>query len=182
MTTRQLSARAGGPRRATIHSASPCCCFPELLREGKRLTTTLFGYSASIFYQDNNWAISNAFLTCNMSTGQWVVTGNWPISIGTPSVNRQTGLALLQLGPVEGYRLYYHDANMAIQVLDYNPNTTEWYYGGTVSGDSQPTLNLAAEFHTEGGSASNITVLSVKDASNLEESRFNKDDSYHICM
>jgi hypothetical protein len=141
----------------------------------------LASHSASVYYQDNNWAISNAYLTCNMSTGQWILTGNWPISIGTPSVNRLTGLSLLQLGPVEGYRLYYHDASMTVQVLDYNPNTTEWSYGGTVSGDPQLTTAMAAEFHTEDGSMSNITVVTVKDSSNLEISRFSQDDKYHIC-
>jgi hypothetical protein len=116
-----------------------------------------------------------------MSTGEWILSGNWPISTDCPSVNHNTGLTLLQLGTVNGYRLYYLDAAMTVQLLNYNPNTTLWTYGGTVSDDEQLTTSMASEFHTEGDSTTNITIATVRDLDNIEVSRLDHDEGYHIC-
>ncbi len=116
-------------------------------------------------------------MNCDMKTGKFVSQGNWIISDGVPSVHNETGLAALVLGQTAGYRVYFHDRNQSINQLSYT-NDNGWQYGGLVSQDTQSSPAIHAAFADK----SNITVVTPKDSRNIEVSRWNSDNSWHICM
>ncbi|KAL1871982.1 hypothetical protein VTK73DRAFT_1812 [Phialemonium thermophilum] len=131
--------------------------------------------TASIFYQDTQDRIINVLLQCDWPTGKFKRQGSWVISDGAPSINEKTGLAALLLGSTTGYRVYFHDANMTINELGYTTDT-DWGYNGIVSQDPQISTAISAAFTGK----NNITVVSPRDSNNIEVSRFNTDQTWHI--
>lgn len=131
---------------------------------------------ASIFYQSERGEIVNSLFQCDWSSGKFTSQGSWVISGDSPSVNSQTGLASLVLGSTAGYRVYYHDEDQAINEIGYTTETG-WHYREMVSPDHPASSAIHAAFT---GNA-NISVVFPRDSENIEVTRFNTDDSWHIC-
>jgi hypothetical protein len=131
---------------------------------------------ASIFYQSEQGQIINSLFQCDWPSGKFTSQGSWVISGDAPSVNSNTGLASLVLGSTAGYRVYYHDDDDAISEIGYTTDTN-WHYRDVVSPDHPATNAIHAAFT---GSA-NISVVFPRDSENIEVTRFNTDDSWHIC-
>jgi hypothetical protein len=112
-----------------------------------------------------------------MSTGLFQSQGNWIVSGQAPSINKDTGLAIVLLGEDSGYRVYYHDREGAINELGYTPRDN-WQYRGVISQDINSLPALAAAF----SSNDNITVASPRDDQNIAVTRWHRDDSWHRCM
>ena len=128
---------------------------------------------ASIFYINDQGNITNGLFNCNMSTGLFQSQGNWVISSDVPSIHSNSGLTAVVLGSQAGYRVYFHDADGAINELGYTPEDN-WGYRGIVSKDINSLPALGAAFSGE----KNITVASPRDESNMAVVRLNKDDSW----
>ncbi|KAH8661936.1 hypothetical protein BX600DRAFT_306325 [Xylariales sp. PMI_506] len=130
---------------------------------------------ASIFYQDDSDQIINSLLKCDDSTGYWENTGEYVVSGAAPSVASGTGLAAILLSATDGYRVFFHDDDMALRDLVYSPSTTKWT-SGFVSQDAGLGNAIATEF----SNSNNITVVTPKDNANFEVARWNTDESWHI--
>ena len=113
---------------------------------------------------------------CNMTTGKFYSSANIIISTAVPSVHNETGFAALLLGSTLGYRVYYHDKNQSVNQLDYT-NSNGWSWGGFVSQDSTSSSAIHAAFSDK----NNISVVTPRDSENFEVSRFNADNTWHIC-
>lgn len=137
--------------------------------------------TTSMFYQAQNGDLINSLFYCDMDTGKFENQGSWVISDGVPqvddqqSISNETGLASLVLGDTEGYRVYYHDANMHIHEISYTTETN-WHYSGGVS--QAPAFSRA--IHAQFTGSGNISVASPKDAQNIEVSRLNSDKTWHL--
>ena len=113
-------------------------------------------------------------MNCDMATGTFVSQGNWIISDSQHSISNTTGLAALVLSSTAGYRVYYHDSEQAINQINYTSNNG-WNYGGYVTQDVVSSNAIGAAF-----TDSNITVVNPRDSRNIEVSRWNTDNSWHI--
>lgn len=108
-----------------------------------------------------------------MSTGLFQSQGSWVISNDVPSIHSNSGLTAVVLGAESGYRVYFHDADGAINELGYT-NADNWKYHGIISKDINSLPALGAAFSGE----KNITIASPRDESNMAVVRLNKDDSW----
>ncbi|KAK3330571.1 hypothetical protein B0H66DRAFT_527919 [Apodospora peruviana] len=131
--------------------------------------------SASIYYLDEFNNIINGVFNCNMTTGVFTRQGNWIISNVAPSVSPNSGLAALMLGPTAGYRIYFHDDDMAVNELKYTVDDG-WSYTGIISPDAQ----LSSAIHAAFTGTNNITVVTARDDQNMEVTRFHSDSTWHI--
>ncbi|GAB1311653.1 Fucose-specific lectin [Madurella fahalii] len=129
---------------------------------------------ASIYYMEENGEIANALFHCNMTTGLFQSQGNWIVSNQVPSIHANSGLAAILLGPLGGYRVYYHDQDGAINELGYTQEY-EWQYRGVISQDVNSLSALAAAFY----GIENITVASPRDDSNIATTRWHRDGGWH---
>ncbi|RYP19406.1 hypothetical protein DL765_003379 [Monosporascus sp. GIB2] len=132
-------------------------------------------YFASIFYQDDQDRIINSLLQCDTATGQWDSNGDWIISHGSPTASPTTGLAVVLLGAEDGYRVFYNDVDGRVHAIAYTTDTG-WLYHGVVSRDKSTAHVIAATFPND----SNITVVTPKDAENMEISRIYGDGLWHV--
>ncbi|KAK3935680.1 hypothetical protein QBC46DRAFT_45021 [Diplogelasinospora grovesii] len=130
---------------------------------------------ASIFYTDTDNNIINGLFNCNMTTGLFQSVGSWIISGQAPSISTGTGLAALLLGSTAGYRVYFHDQDMAVNELAYT-QATNWVYTGVISQDTQYSPAIHAAF----SGTNNISVVTPRDAHDIEVTRWNSDNSWHI--
>ncbi|RYP59060.1 hypothetical protein DL770_010289 [Monosporascus sp. CRB-9-2] len=133
-------------------------------------------YFASIFYQDDQDRIVNSLLQCDTATGQWDSNGDWIISDGGPAPSPTTGLAVILLGAEDGYRVFYNDIDGRVHAIAYTSDTERWLYNGVVSGDNSTAHVIAATFPND----NNITVVTPKDAENMEISRLYGDGLWHV--
>lgn len=124
---------------------------------------------ASVFYLDKDNGIANAVLECDMQTGLFKSQGNWIISDSAHSIHPNSGLAVVLLGSSQGYRVYYHDENMAVNELGYAQDEG-WEWRRVVSPYHQPMPAMAI-----GSTNANITIVTAYDEDNLEEIRYNSD-------
>ncbi|KAK3996650.1 hypothetical protein QBC44DRAFT_136050 [Cladorrhinum sp. PSN332] len=133
---------------------------------------------ASLFYQNNNDDIVNAVYKCNFATGAYDEIESDVISdrSGTPPPNAQTGLSVALLGQQEGYRVFYHDRARALHTLKFT-TVENWSYGNPISTSTNRSgLALASMF----SGVRNVTVVTPKDAANIETIRLNIDNAWHI--
>ncbi|KAL2130226.1 hypothetical protein VTI74DRAFT_6723 [Chaetomium olivicolor] len=128
---------------------------------------------ASIFYIDDQNNIINGFFNCSMTTGLFVNQGTWVISKEAPSPHPNSGLAAVVLGVDAGYRVYYHDADGAINELNYT-DPDGWAWNAVISHDINSLPGLAAAFSGK----NNITVVSPRDEQNMAATRWNKDETW----
>ncbi|KAK7751101.1 hypothetical protein SLS62_006930 [Diatrype stigma] len=141
-------------------------------------------YYASIFYQDDQDRIVNSLLKCDTATGQWYDTGDYIITNDCPKASPTSGLAVILLGADDGYRVFYHDLDGRVQSVSYMRSTQNWLYNGLVNPDTNGKGNSSS---TSGGAIAatfpndnNITVITARDAENLEVSRIYGDGTWHI--
>ncbi|KAK3365268.1 hypothetical protein B0T24DRAFT_724142 [Lasiosphaeria ovina] len=130
---------------------------------------------ASIYYLDEFNNIVNALFNCNMATGLFTRVGTWNISAEAPSVNNNTGLSALLLGSTGGYRLYFHDRDMAINEIGYTP-TTGWKWNGIVNRAVQSSPAIHAAFSNQ----NNISVVAPFDDNNIGVTRFGNDSVWRL--
>ncbi|KAH6895986.1 hypothetical protein B0T10DRAFT_558150 [Thelonectria olida] len=95
--------------------------------------------SASISFQNEDGAITNAFYECDMKTGHLVFKGKSSISsiARVDSVHEETGLSveLIGINPNAGcYRLFCHDAERHVMSISYT-DARKWFDSGVVSQD-----------------------------------------------
>lgn len=133
--------------------------------------------SASIWYLDGTNNITNAFFHCNMTSGRFLLQGNWTVTSGAPSVHSNSGLAAIVLGEDSGYRVYFHDEDGAINELSYSRNSG-WEYHGRISRDINSLPAIGAGFSGK----ENITVASPRDEENIAATRWNKDETWYRSM
>ncbi|KAK0708828.1 hypothetical protein B0T21DRAFT_416220 [Apiosordaria backusii] len=133
---------------------------------------------ASVFYQNNNDDIVNAVYKCDNRTGLYEPQDSNVISdrSGTPNPHTNTGLSVTLLGEQEGYRVFYHDRAKALQSLQFKA-TDGWSYGDPVSGN---TNRSSMEIHSMFSGVRNVTVVTPRDAKNMETARLNVDSTYFI--
>lgn len=134
-------------------------------------------HRASLFYQTDHGEIINGLFQCDWLSGKFVSQGEWVISGDAPSVSSNTGLASLVLGSTAGYRVYYHDDNQAVNEIGYTTETG-WHYRDMVSPDHH---SASSAIHAAFTGNANISVIFPRDSENIEVTRFNTDDSWHIC-
>jgi hypothetical protein len=134
---------------------------------------------ASLFYQNNNDDLVNAAYMCDFATGKYKLVESAVISDreGTPAVHPQTGLSVALLGEQEGYRVYFHDREKALQSLKFT-QVESWSYGGPISSS---TDRSGMAIHSMFSGVRNVSVITPRDSSNIEVSRLNIDGAYHIC-
>ncbi|KAM7205344.1 hypothetical protein V8F33_001175 [Rhypophila sp. PSN 637] len=131
---------------------------------------------ASIYYLDKHDVVVNAVFNCNMTTGLFELDGNWIISGVAPlPLSPNSGLASVLLGNMAGYRIYYHDENMAINELAYKPGD-QWRHKAVISQDPQYSSAIAAAFTGN----ENITVVTARDTENIEVTRYHADTTWRI--
>ncbi len=114
---------------------------------------------------------------CDISTGKFVSQGNYVISGDTPSLNNETGLAALVLSSTAGYRVFYHDKNQAIGQITFT-NEDGWHWDKIISQSSPSSPAMHAVFHDTKNF--NISVVTPFDDKNIEITRWNTDQSWHI--
>jgi hypothetical protein len=134
---------------------------------------------ASLIYQNNNDDIVNAVYMCDFQTGEYKHVESSVISdrAGTPAVHPKTGLSVTLLGEQEGYRVFFHDRAKALQHLKYT-QVENWSYGGPVSTN---TNRSGMAIHSMFSGVRNVSVVTPRDAANMEVSRLNIDGAWHIC-
>lgn len=111
-----------------------------------------------------------------MTTGLFESDGSWVISASTPlPLSPNSGLTAVLLGPKAGYRVYYHDENMAVNELGYTTDEG-WQHKAVISQDRQGAPAIAAAFS---GSA-NISIVTARDAENIEVTRYQNDSIWRI--
>lgn len=121
--------------------------------------------------------IINALFNCNMTTGLFEFDDNWVISGVAPGpVSPNSGLAGILLGKSAGYRIYYHDEDMAVNELAYKPGD-QWRHKALISQDLQGSSAIAAAFSGN----ENITVVTARDAENIGVTRYHADSIWRIC-
>ncbi|KAL2158388.1 hypothetical protein VTH06DRAFT_4436 [Thermothelomyces fergusii] len=128
---------------------------------------------ASIWYIDKTNNITNGFFTCNMTSGRFLLQGNWTITSGAPSIHSNSGLSAIVLGEDTGYRVYFHDEDGAINELYYTLDSG-WEHRGPISQDINSLPAVGAGFSGRG----NITVASPRDERNIAVTRFNRDETW----
>ena len=113
-----------------------------------------------------------------MTTGLFkaVGAGNWIVSDDDHAVHSNSGLAAVVLSATDGYRVYYHDSDGAINELKYFENT--WTYNALISHDINSLPALGAAF----SGTSNITVAAPRDEQTIGVTRLNKDESWYRSM
>ncbi|VZI00104.1 unnamed protein product, partial [Fusarium fujikuroi] len=130
---------------------------------------------ASVFYQNADDGIVNAYLICDNTTGNYKLDtdGEEVVSdsAGLPSVNEKTGLAVAELGDSGGSRVYYHDEDGRANLLAYDDDT-DWRYDGPVSLKKPGGMAIAA-VQTKG---TNVSVVYPYDSKDIVVARYNNDN------
>ena len=111
-----------------------------------------------------------------MGNGTFGSQGNWIISNTSHPVGNETGLAALALGTSTDYRVYYHDNQRAINQL-ISSGDSGWLWDGYISQDVTSSPAIHAAFTEK-----NVTLIAPRDSKNMEISRWNTDNSWHISM
>ncbi len=111
-----------------------------------------------------------------MTTGLFKTNGNWIVSDDDYSIHSNSGLAAVVLGATEGYRVYYHDSDGAINELKYYNKV--WAYNALISHDINSLPALGSAFSGSG----NITVAGPRDDQTIGVTRLNKDESWYRSM
>ncbi|KAH7634397.1 hypothetical protein B0T09DRAFT_353063 [Sordaria sp. MPI-SDFR-AT-0083] len=132
---------------------------------------------SSLFYLDESNSIRNAIFKCNASTGLYMdaETQFWPVvADGAPTPHTNSGMTVFNRGDKLGYRLYYHDEDMHLNELRYDPNTFTWSWEGTINHDVPSNNAIAA---TAGKDSGNFTVVTPRDDKNIQLTRWGLDKS-----
>ncbi|KAM0257760.1 hypothetical protein ACHAQJ_004211 [Trichoderma viride] len=134
---------------------------------------------ASIFWHAADGTIVNGLYQCNDDSGSFAQTGEYVISntsnVSPDDIHPNTGLAVELLGSTAGYRVFYHNKDGQVNELSYT-TSTNWDYGGSVSQDSTSGFALGSAH----SSTDNITVVFPKSSKDIEVSRLNQDNTWHI--
>ncbi|KAI1487278.1 hypothetical protein F5X96DRAFT_160583 [Biscogniauxia mediterranea] len=121
--------------------------------------------------------IVNSIWRCD-ETGHFVpasTPNQWIVSTSAPSINANTGLTALNLGEDAGYRVYFHDENMAIRYLRYT-TADNWSTGSFVTQDQVQGTPIAGGFPD----TSLITIVAPRDESNIEVSTFGSNGTWLV--
>jgi hypothetical protein len=133
---------------------------------------------ASIWYITEFDEIANTVVNCNNRTGLFRSVGNWVVSRDAPSIHSNSGLAAIVLGESDGYRVYYHDKDGAINELKYDPKRDEWSHNGFITKDISSLPALAATFTSK----ENITVVAPRDDKTIGVTRYQKNGDWQRSM
>lgn len=134
-----------------------------------------------MFYLDETNSIRNAIFKCNPSTGLYMDqdTAFWPVvAEGAPKPHNNSGMTVFNRGDHLGYRLYYHDENMHLNELSYDPDEEIWSYEGVINQDVPSNNAIAA---TPGKDNGNFTVVTPRDDKNIQLTRWGLDRNWYIC-
>ncbi|KAJ3548056.1 hypothetical protein NM208_g1186 [Fusarium decemcellulare] len=133
---------------------------------------------ASIFFQNIDGDIANCFYVCNMSSGQFVRTGeSYPSRLArVDSVHEKSGLSVQLLGEEDGYRLFYHNADMQVMMISLKPDTKIWVDSGTVSPDTSLGLALQSTYRPD----QDISVAFPRGSRDVEVARLAKDNLWQL--
>lgn len=137
-------------------------------------------FYASMFYLDETNSIRNAIFKCNPSTGLYMDqdTAFWPVAAeGAPKPHNNSGMTVFNRGDHLGYRLYYHDENMHLNELSYDPDEETWNYEGVINPDVPSNNAIAA---TPGKDNGNFTVVTPRDDKNIQFMRWGLDKNWYI--
>ncbi|KAK3395547.1 hypothetical protein B0T20DRAFT_37696 [Sordaria brevicollis] len=137
-------------------------------------------FYASMFYLDEDNSIRNAIFKCNPSTGLYMDqdTAFWPVvAEGAPKPHNNSGMTVFNRGDHLGYRLYYHDENMHLNELSYDPDEERWTYEGVINQDVPSNNAIAA---TPGKDNGNFTVVTPRDDKNIQLTRWGLDKTWYI--
>ncbi|EGO53607.1 hypothetical protein NEUTE1DRAFT_150876 [Neurospora tetrasperma FGSC 2508] len=135
---------------------------------------------ASLFYFDESNSIRNAIFKCDPSTGLYMdaESGFWPVVAGgAPAPHTNSGIAAFLRDQNRGYRLYYHDENMHLNELSYDPDTTTWNWEGTINHDVPGSNAIAA---VDGRDQGNFTVFTPRDDKNIQITQWGRDKNWYI--
>ncbi|KAJ4409947.1 hypothetical protein N0V85_004032 [Neurospora sp. IMI 360204] len=135
---------------------------------------------ASLFYFDESNSIRNAIFKCDPSTGLYMDSESqfWPVvAEGAPTPHNNSGMTGFLRDQNRGYWLYYHDEDMHLNGLSYDPATTTWTWEGTINHDVPGSNAIAA---TAGKGQGNFTVVTPRDDKNIEVTRWGLDKNWYI--
>ncbi|KAH8886637.1 hypothetical protein GQ53DRAFT_844857 [Thozetella sp. PMI_491] len=139
---------------------------------------------ASIYYQGNNGSIFNSLYSCDMTAGKFILTYNGCASLAAPSIHNETGISSILLGSIAGYRTFYHDENMVINMIGYDFQSG-YRYLGIVDKDVQESRTLTSWYigvdqGIYDANTQNITVATPRDNKTIEVMQWNSDKSWHV--
>ncbi|KAI1438232.1 hypothetical protein GGR50DRAFT_691405 [Xylaria sp. CBS 124048] len=132
--------------------------------------------TAGIWHLNDASAIVHSLWTCN-ETGYFVNASNpnqWIISEGQP-VHPDTGLAAVDLGRDDGYRVYYQQEDLTTSAFMYTIDGG-WRWYGMISQDWTKGSPLSAGFTDPNA----ITVVSPRDEGNIEISMLTDSGIWNI--
>ncbi|KAI2643344.1 hypothetical protein GGS21DRAFT_10553 [Xylaria nigripes] len=134
--------------------------------------------TTGMWYLNDDNAIVHALWKCN-ETGHLVksveASSQWIILDGK-SVHPNTGLAAVNLGSENGYRVYYQESDFTTCALTYMPGFVNWEWSGPISQDPLKQLPITAGF----SDPSAIVVVSPRDEENIEVIMQQADKSWVI--
>jgi hypothetical protein len=130
-----------------------------------------------MWYLNDENAIVHALWQCN-NTGYFVKpkdANQWILPAGN-AVHEDTGLAAVNLGATDGYRVYYQQQDLTTSMLSYTPGEA-WTWSGNISHDPQKGFPIHAGFTA----ADKITVVTPRDRGNIEVSTMQPNKTWVIC-
>ncbi|KAI3321769.1 hypothetical protein HD806DRAFT_545474 [Xylariaceae sp. AK1471] len=134
---------------------------------------------AAMWYLNDENAIVHALWQCNetghLTKANPTDTNQWIISTDIGSIHEDTGLAAVNLGSTNGYRVYYQQEDLTTSTMKYVPNEI-WTWNGNVSQDSSKGFPIHAGFTD----TDKITVVTPRDKGNIEVSTMQPNETWVI--
>lgn len=97
---------------------------------------------------------------------------------GAPAPHTNSGIAAFLRDQNRGYRLYYHDKDMHLNELSYDPDTTTWSWEGAINHDVPGSNAIAA---VDGRDQGNFTIFTPRDDKNIQITQWGLDKNWYIC-
>jgi hypothetical protein len=120
--------------------------------------------------------VVNSYQLCNAATGEFESTDtDQEITTDMPKPGANSGLASILLSATDGYRIFYQDDKSNVQLINYDPSSSKFLYGGIVSQDNLTGSGLTAAF----SSYNNITVAMAK-SNSIEIAEFGQDATWWL--
>ncbi|KAI1266552.1 hypothetical protein F5Y18DRAFT_360699 [Xylariaceae sp. FL1019] len=137
------------------------------------------GSVASLFYMNTKNQIVNTIWQCDKD-GHFVPYSSdyqFTISLSADGIIKpDTGLAVVNLGEDDGYRVYFEQTDNTTSMLVYEPVPQTWSLGYNISQDpaKQSPLSVGLTDNNK------ITLVSPRDDSNIEVSKLNPNGTWSI--